>query len=264
MFDFVDKYKYGIIAAFAAAIGIFIYLQLTYVPDYFEIVPFGSEPELKIVKEEELLLTPENLEIQPKFEQGKVVNAVRDMNDKREQTDERRDQEYDRDNSSSHKSMRNVDQSVKDYEQEILAGTGGEAKRAAIKKADEQRKKDQSSSTKSDKPTKPSNDPPPPPKGNVMVDWTLANRSPHQGKESNICNPGYKCGHGSSGRVAVSIKVGQDGRVISANVDPAGTTSANPCMIEEAIRYAKKSRFDYSGSAPESQSGKIYYTFVSQ
>jgi hypothetical protein len=35
-------------------------------------------------------------------------------------------------------------------------------------------------------------------------------------------------------------------------------------MIEQGIKYAKMSRFDYSGSAPENQSGKIYYSFVSQ
>jgi hypothetical protein len=34
-------------------------------------------------------------------------------------------------------------------------------------------------------------------------------------------------------------------------------------MIEQAVKYAKLSRFDYS-AAEVSQTGKIYYTFISQ
>lgn len=261
-FDLIDKYKYGVIAAFASAIGIFVYLQLTSVHEYFEITAFATEPQVEIVKEEELLLTAENIEIPPQFEAGKVLNDVRDMNDKRERSEDRSQQSSNED-YKSHKSMEDVDKSVKDYERQMFEEAGGEAKRKAIKEADEKRKKDQKS-TSSDKPDKANSDNPPPPKGNVMVDYELDNRSPFQNNKWYVQNPGYKCGHGAAGRIVVSIKVGKDGRVISAVFDAAGSTTNNSCMVSEAITYAKKSRFDYSGSAPESQSGKIYYTFVSQ
>jgi hypothetical protein len=35
-------------------------------------------------------------------------------------------------------------------------------------------------------------------------------------------------------------------------------------MIEQAVKYAKKSRFSYSASADKIQTGRISYTFISQ
>ncbi len=261
MFDAIDKYKYGIIATFAVAVGIFVYLQLTSVPDYFDIVAFDDTSEVRFVKEEEeLMITPENLEIpQPQYEAGKVTNTARDMNDTRQRSD---------DNWSATKDLGKVEQSVKDYEKQIYEETGGEAKRKAIREASEREKQAQKDNVKdkSSSPDKGSsgNSSPNVAKGNVMVDWVLSNRSPLQNNSWNVRNPGYTCGHGSSGKVAVTIKVGQDGKVITATYDPAGSTSASQCMVEQALKYAKLSRFDYSGSAPDAQSGKIYYTFVSQ
>lgn len=259
IFDAIDKYRYGIIAAFAVAVGIFVYLELTYVEQYFEIESSFDKPTVEIVKEE-LLITPENLQIQPppQFEAGKVTNTARDMNDTRERSD---------DDWSASKSSGDVEKSVRDEERKMFEQTGGEAKRKAIREQDEERKKSQKESNKENgkpKGENPGNSSPNAVKGNVMVEWSLSNRNPHLNNEWYVRNPGYTCGYGSSGRVAISIKVGQDGKVISAVQDAAGSNSASVCMIEQALKYAKLSRFDYSGNAPESQSGKIYYTFVSQ
>jgi hypothetical protein len=35
-------------------------------------------------------------------------------------------------------------------------------------------------------------------------------------------------------------------------------------MIEQAVKYAKISRFSFSANAPKSQEGSILYTFVAQ
>jgi hypothetical protein len=35
-------------------------------------------------------------------------------------------------------------------------------------------------------------------------------------------------------------------------------------MIEQAVKYAKMSRFNYSGTAPKMQDGTITYTFIAQ
>lgn len=260
IFDAIDKYRYGIIAAFAVAVGIFMYLELTYVEQYFEIESSFDKPTVEIVKEE-LLITPENLQIQPppQFEAGKVTNTARDMNDTRQRSDE---------DWSASKSASDVEKSVRDEERKMFDETGGEAKRKAIREEDEQRKKNVKESIKDNGKVKGNNPPgdssPNAVKGNVMVEWSLSNRNPHLNNEWYVRNPGYTCGYGSSGRVAISIKVGQDGKVISAVQDISGSSSASACMIEQALKYAKLSRFDYSGSAPEAQSGKIYYTFVSQ
>ena len=98
--------------------------------------------------------------------------------------------------------------------------------------------------------------------GNVMVDWLLKGRTPHQNDNWWIRNPGYTCGYGSSGRVTVHIKVNQNGDVVS--VVPVATAGSNKCMIEQALSYARKSRFNYSSSATSQQEGTITYTFISQ
>lgn len=259
MFDFIDKYKYGIITAFAVAVGIFVYLQLTYVEQYFEIESSFDQSSVDIMKEEELVITPDNLEIPPpQYEAGKVTNTARDMNDTRESSEE---------DWSATKSSGDVEKSVRDEERKMFEETGGEAKRKAIKEEAEKRKVNTKETTKDNSRTKgdnSGNSSPNAVKGNVMVEWSLSNRNPHLNNEWHVRNPGYTCGHGSSGRVAVTIKVGQDGKVISAVQDLANSSVASSCMVEQALKYAKLSRFDYSGSAPESQTGKIYYTFVSQ
>lgn len=260
IFDIIDKYKYGIVAACAVAVGIFMYLELTYVEQYFEIESSFDKPTIELKKEEELIVTPENLQIEPppQYAAGKVTNTARDMSDTRQRSDE---------NWSASKSAGDVEKSVRDEERKMFDDTGGEAKRKAIREQDEARKKNQKETIKEIGKTKgdgPGSSSVNAVDGDVMVDWKLANRNPHLNDSWHVRNPGYTCGRGSSGRVAITIKVGQDGKVITAVLDPSGTSSANSCMIEQALKYAKLSRFDYSGSAPESQTGKIYYTFVSQ
>jgi len=95
-----------------------------------------------------------------------------------------------------------------------------------------------------------------------MVDWSLSGRTAHQNNNWYVRNPGYTCGYGSSGKVSVQIIVNQNGDVVSATA--SGSASANDCMIQQALKYAKLSRFNYSGSAPKTQTGTIIYTFVGQ
>ena len=100
--------------------------------------------------------------------------------------------------------------------------------------------------------------------GNVMVEWSLSNRSPHMNDNWNVRNPGYTCGQGSSGVVTLKIIVDQSGKVLNVIYIPGSSASANSCMIEQAKKYARMSKFAYSGNAPSSQDGTIKYTFVSQ
>jgi len=97
-----------------------------------------------------------------------------------------------------------------------------------------------------------------------MVEWSLADRNPHQNRNWYVRNPGYTCGPGSNGTVTIDIKVNQNGDVSSVAYNPSRSSGANPCMIEQAEKYAKMSRFMYSADAPKIQSGTIIYRFVSQ
>ena len=101
--------------------------------------------------------------------------------------------------------------------------------------------------------------------GNVMVSFDVPSHTAFQGNEWYVRNPGYKCGEGSAGTVVVNVKVDQSGAVLSAAYDPSKSRgNITSCMIYEAEKYAKISRFDYNSSAAKSQSGWISYTFISQ
>ena len=253
-FDFVDRYKFGILAAIASYIGIFMYLQLTSVPDYFEIKAFNEGARIEVPKEE-VEINKDNIEVPSDFQDQNITNTVRDLNDTRKQSDK---------DWSATKSDADIEKQVRDEERKMFEEAGGDAKRKAI--LDQAQKNDQvkNKDVKSE-PTKSSNaGGENAAKGSVMVEWTLINRTPHLNDEWYVRNPGYTCGKGARGRVVIDIKVGPDGRVKSASCDQAASSISTPCMLEQALKYAQMSRFNYSGAAGALQSGKIFYTFVAQ
>ncbi len=74
--------------------------------------------------------------------------------------------------------------------------------------------------------------------------------------------PTYKCKSG--GTVTVNITVDQKGVVEATDLNPPKTTTSNSCLIEEALSYAKKWKFDPSFSHPKKQTGWIEFRFQSQ
>jgi hypothetical protein len=261
LFYILDRYKYGFVAAFAVYIGVFIYLELETVERAFPIQPFFDQSSVEIIKEE-LELTPENVEIQSNQQAGPVKNMARDVHDTRQRSMD----DYTENKAMSSSNAKSVEQSVKDYERQLFAETGGAEKRKAIQQEMDNRKNQAAKSSSSATKQSPTNQ-----KGgntafagNVMVDWSLADRSPHQNNNWYVRNPGYTCGHGSAGRVFVQIAVNANGSVTNALYVPAKSSNANGCMIEQALKYAKLSRFSYSANAPKTQEGSISYTFISQ
>ena len=252
MFVFIDRYKLGILTAFAVYIGFFMYLEMQTYTRYFPIIPFNDQPLVEVQKEE-LLLTPEQIEIQEKILSGDTKNISRDQNDSRERSIE---------NWQENRSAKEIEQSIKDYEKSLYQANGGEQERDKILKESEQRKND----LKKQAPLKPENKESSGAKtvyaGNVMVEWSLAQRTAYQNNNWHVRNPGYTCGYGSSGKVTVQIKVNQNGNVIQAAV--LSSSSANECMTQQSLKYAKLSRFNYSNSASTGQVGTITYTFLSQ
>ena len=250
-FNIVDRYKYGIIAAFASYIAIFMYLQMVTYTQYYPIEPFFEEPRLIIP--DEIQLKTDNIQATP-MESGEVKNIARDRNDTRKRSME---------NWSQNKaSSRDVEQDVRNYEKQLFESSGGAKERERIKQEMENRKSNQKPSSTSPKENTSTAGGNTAYAGSVMVDWSLNGRTPHQNNNWYVRNPGYTCGHGSSGRITVRITVNQNGDVI--NAVPSSTGSANGCMIEQALKYAKMSRFNFSGTAPKTQEGTIVYSFISQ
>jgi TonB family protein len=252
--NFIERYKYGLIAAFAAYVGLFIYLELQTYESYYKIEPFFSQQQLEITPED-LLIQEEPLE-QLNQTTGEVKNISRNQNDSRERSME---------NWSEIKAMssKDVEQSVKDYERQLFDESGGEVQRKQLQE-EIQKRKNQQVAKQNNKPISNASDNVKKNAfaGNVMVDWSLSGRNPHLNNNWYVRNPGYTCGHGASGRVVVTISVNQNGDVVEASV--SNSTSANACMLEQALKYAKMSRFSYSGNASKLQQGTIIYTFVSQ
>ncbi len=252
----LERYQYGIIAAIAIYIGCFIYLEMETYTRYFDVEPFFDTNHVEI--EPELIeIPPESILIDAKMNRGDVKNISRNVNDTRERSLENWTQ-----NQSSGAS-KSAEQVVRDYERTLFEQAGGATERQRIQKEMEQRKNQQNTSMNSTKVNATAtNGGRTAYAGNVMVDWSLPNRSPHQNNSWFVRNPGYTCGYGASGKVTVKIVVNQNGDVTSAI--PVEKSNASDCMIEQAVKYAKLSRFNYAGSDSKNQTGTITYSFVSQ
>jgi len=74
-------------------------------------------------------------------------------------------------------------------------------------------------------------------------------------------NPVYICD--GFGKVVLHIEVSNLGKVIQATLNKNSTTTTNACLIESAINYAKKARFNTDASKPV-QLGSITYIFPGQ
>lgn len=255
--DFIERHKFGILAALGTCIGLFVFFEMDTYESSFEIPVWGSENRKQQEELVELQLDEEQAPLE--MSSGEVKSISKDLNDQRKTSDEDWDM-----NKASAQSSRggSVDQRIKDLENQYYSETGEAAKREKIKKELEDLKNKQSNPANNNKTDQNTTGGNTAYSGNVMVRWELSGREPHQGNEWYVRNPGYTCGHGSNGVVYVKIKVNRNGNVTAATYVPEQSRGASPCMIEQARKYALLSRFNYS--ADTSQDGKIIYTFVSQ
>lgn len=154
-------------------------------------------------------------------------------------------------------------QGVLDFEKQLFEEAKGNAERDKIRQeAEENRKqreeKKRQAQAQSDA-QKANAGGSTPSKGKTMVNYVLDGRTPHNNDIWNVRNPGYTCGQGMSGEVVVKIRVNTNGNVIFAKA-MNDVSRLNPCLIEQAEAYAKKSRFN--PSSVDNQEGTITYRFV--
>jgi hypothetical protein len=266
LLDHIEKRRWGIIVTFLLHVAVLLYLQIeTYeirLPErIFEVMSEVTEYE------DFIEINPDHIISEEEFNanlNADVRNVTRDLSDKRERSYE---------NYSQSSIDKKVEQSAKDLEQqffeEFASGRPSSSNGSAGSSSNSSSSTQQATSTSvkpntSDNSTAGSSGGDNQFAGNTMVDFELSGRNPHNNNKWHIRNPGYTCGSGSNGRVAVAIRVNQNGDVINARFVPEMSNGANSCMIEQAERYAKMSRFNFSSSAPKTQDGFIYYTFVSR
>ena len=246
--DYVEKYKFAILGTVLVHIIFFFYTTFATL----------DKPVVYYDPEAEILLPLDDIEFDPKLmemlelnkkpaEPENVTNVSADENDRREKSYE---------NFSTQEMDEQVENEARDLEQKYFdewASTHGETSSSSSSsdedKLDEHRRNNNPDKTTID--TDGSNAV----AGEVLVSYNLPSRKSH-----SLPKPGYTCN--SSGTVVIDVKVDKSGNVKTATYNSGRSSGATECMINKAIRYAKKSRFNYSGSAPGSQSGTITYKFV--
>ena len=244
MFIFIDRYKLGILAAFSAYILVFIFLEIITYQTYFPIQPFNEQPTI-LITTDELLITKENLQLNQDFNYNDSKNISKDQNDLREQSI----------NNWQENKSDEINQSIKDYEKSLHQDNV--SKNDNIVKENKDDNNDLNPQVLNN-----NNNVKTVYGGNVMVSWSLTERTAYLNNNWYVRNPGYTCDQDSYGKITIQIKVDQNGSVIYASVLEKG--DASQCMINQAIKYAKLSRFNYSITATPNQIGTITYTFISQ
>ena len=239
MFILIDRHKLGILAAFSVYILVFIFLEIITYQTYFPIQPFNDQPTI-LITTDELLITKENLQVEQDLK-----NISKDQNDLREQSIN---------NWQENKSDKII-QSIKDYEKSLHQDNV--SKNDNIVNENEDGNNDLNPQVLNN-----NNNVKTVYGGNVMVSWSLTERTAYLNNNWYVRNPGYTCDQDSYGKITIQIKVDQNGSVIYASVLEKG--DASQCMINQAIKYAKLSRFNYSITATPNQIGTITYTFISQ
>lgn len=89
---------------------------------------------------------------------------------------------------------------------------------------------------------------------NALVKYALANRTLRE----ELPNPIFTCE--KFGKVVVIIKVNDEGNVIEATIDKVNSTTSDGCLLENALSYAQKSRFNIV-QGRGIQTGTITYSF---
>ncbi|MCK5908096.1 MAG: hypothetical protein KAG37_10910 [Flavobacteriales bacterium] len=90
--------------------------------------------------------------------------------------------------------------------------------------------------------------------GRSTINYYLKNRY-----NNKLPNPIYTCISG--GKVYIDIKVNQQGKVIDASFNKSKSTTSNECLVETALKYAKRSKFNSDFKASDPQKGYITYDF---
>lgn len=251
MLEILDRYKFGIVAVFATYMVIFVYSNattFTYIPP---VQPFLDQA--RIIDEEDQEITPDDIEVPPDMDfSSDVKNMSQNMHDQR-------DASYD--NYSENRSPEQIANDIKALEAQMKSEAGGSAKQAELRRLIEQRKEQKKLAEQAKNDGNDSNLPAAANKyaGATLVSWDLHGRKALNNDDSNIGKPGYTCN--SSGIVVIDVKTNLNGNVISAKYNASASRGANQCMINNSLRYAKKSRFAPSNEAKH-QTGYIKYTFV--
>lgn len=250
-----EHYLKALIVVLSLYVGSFVYLELTTVKKEELLSNEGLyEVALEEVSEEEKEQLRQEMEVQQ--QSGELRSIARDANDSRPSSYENWSAQ------TGGASQGNPEQTAHDFEAEVFAQTGGAAARERIvqesnKRIQQLKQQGQTAQTT----TSTGSSQPNQFAGAVMVDFSVNKRSAYENNTWYVRNPGYTCGFNASGLVYLQIEVNAAGRVSEVNYVAAKSKNASACMIEQALKYAKLSRFS---AGDGSATGWISYKFEAQ
>lgn len=250
-----EHYLKALIVVLSLYVGSFVYLELTTVKKEELLSEEGLyEVALEEITPEEKEELREQMEMQQ--QSSDLRSVARDANDTRPSSYENWSAQ------TGASSQGNPEQTARDFEAQVFAQTGGAAARERIVQESNKRiaqLKQQGQTPQTTQATGAAQ--PNQYAGAVMVDFSVSKRTAFEGNTWYVRNPGYTCGFNAAGMVYLQIEVTSAGKVSVANYIAAKSKNASACMIEQALKYAKLSRFSPGeGSA----TGWISYKFEAQ
>ena len=250
-----EHYLKALIVVLSLYVGSFVYLELTTVKKEELLSNEGLyEVALEEVSEEQKEQLRQEMQVQQ--QNASLRSVAKDANDTRPTAYENWSAQ------TGGASQGSPEQNARDFEAEVFAQTGGVAARERIVQESNKRiaQLKQQGQTPQQSNTN-GNAQPNQYAGAVMVDFSVVKRSAYEGNTWYVRNPGYTCGFNAAGMVYLQIEVTAAGKVSAANYIAAKSKNASACMIEQALKYAKLSRFS---SGEGSTTGWISYRFEAQ
>ena len=238
--DYIEKYKLAIFGTIFIHILVFFFSIFTTVKDVDRMMApeIALEIPLEDIELEEDVIPELDEEGNP-IQPSEVSSLASDANDERDRSDE---------NYSTNSEEAQL--SVKELEAQYFKEAAENNDRSEVASEIEEHKLDKTEDLESNTTSGGSNAY----SGEVMISYNLKGR-----KAYSLPNPGYTCN--GSGVVVIQIKVDKTGRVKDASFNATDSKSATKCMVERALKYANKSRFDYE-SSEAMQTGTITYKFI--
>lgn len=147
-----------------------------------------------------------------------------------------------------------VEQNLKDFEQNTFNEANGGKPREKVQPKDDQKVKNENKQPALNANTS-NNSKGESYSGAVSAEYTLSGRNAKKSPR-----PQYRCK--GAGKVIVRIEVNPAGEVVNASLDPS--SSNEECLTRESLKYAKEWKFDYNDKALKKQNGTITFTFSGQ
>ncbi len=246
--DYIEKYKFAIIATLVFHLAFFLWSNFVTVKDITRIPPPEVDIEIPLddIEFDEDMMEMLELNKEPLPSQN-LANMATDANDTREKSYEDYST-YEED--FSEQSQMTAEELEAQFFKEVASEANSD-KHSELENLDKHELKKYDKSTKNTTSGGKNAY-----AGEVMISYNLKGR-----KAYSLPNPGYTCN--GSGVVVVQIKVDKSGSVKFADYSSSLSNRATECMIEKALKFAKKSRFDYVSNAGL-QTGTITYKFVGQ